>query len=343
MRGASAATRRDRAGSSSSRRRLDQRRRCTRRARRPARRRSRARDRRSRAAAAWVGTLARERGHAIGSAAVEPSARPRRASTSAGSTTSSRSFAARRRRAPRSTSSDVDDAGRVDARRTRVEELTDRLARRDTAGAIRTLRGLIADGEPPLLRVVAFVTSNLRRALHVSELLATGLHEDEVASRLGMPPWLVAKQARRGSPSALEAALAALADVDVALTSSRPEAGDVRGGAAGDRRRRRRAARERRQPFERRTARVRREMLRAAALRWIDALRRGLVERADGRRERRPRPSSDPSARRTRATVRTMCRSCVFSRLVPDASLLALTVSLECRGVLSHGGGYHAR
>jgi DNA polymerase-3 subunit delta len=103
-----------------------------------------------------------------------------------------------------------------------IEELTDRLARRDVAGALRTLRGLVTSGEPPL-RIVAFLASNLRRALHVSELLASGLREEEVAGRLGMPAWLVSRQARRGTPAALEAGIAALADLDIALKSSRPD------------------------------------------------------------------------------------------------------------------------
>jgi DNA polymerase-3 subunit delta len=174
-----------------------------------------------RTAATWVGTLARERGRAIGSAAVDRLLD--RTGFDLGRIDDELEKLSLR--AAQGAPIGVEDVETLVAstRGHAVEELTDRLARRDTAGAIRTLRGLVADGEP-LLRVVAFVTSNLRRALHVSELLATGLHEDEVASRLGMPPWLVAKQARRGSPSALEAALAALADVDVALKSSRPEA-----------------------------------------------------------------------------------------------------------------------
>lgn len=170
--------------------------------------------------AGWVTTLARERGHAIAPAAVE--------------------------RLLERTGSDlgrVDDEleklslhvgpkaaielGHVDAlvvstRAHAIEELTDRLARRDVAGAVRTLRALVASGEPPL-RIVAFLAANLRRALHVTELLATGLREDEVAARIGMPPWLVSRQARRGSAAALEDALAALAALDVALKSSRPD------------------------------------------------------------------------------------------------------------------------
>jgi hypothetical protein len=57
----------------------------------------------------------------------------------------------------------------------------------------------------------------------VSELAASGATEGEIASRLGMPPWLVSKQTNRGTPAALEAALATLCELDVALKTSRPD------------------------------------------------------------------------------------------------------------------------
>jgi DNA polymerase-3 subunit delta len=103
-----------------------------------------------------------------------------------------------------------------------VEELTDRLARRDAAGAVRAFRSLVDEGEAPL-RILAFLAANLRRALHVSELAAGGLREDEIAGRLGLPSWMVGRQMGRGTPAALERALRALASVDVALKSSRPD------------------------------------------------------------------------------------------------------------------------
>src|SRR5262249_18523259 len=80
-----------------------------------------------------------------------------------------------------------------------IEELAGRRGQRDAAGAVRALRGLLAAGEPPI-RIVAFLAANLRRALHVAELRAEGLRDEEVAARLGMPPWLVGRQARRGRP-----------------------------------------------------------------------------------------------------------------------------------------------
>jgi DNA polymerase-3 subunit delta len=173
-----------------------------------------------RAIAPWVGTLARERGHAVAPAAVELLLERVGADL------------ARLDDEIEKLSLHVGPGATIDAKQvgalvatTRaraVEELTDRLARRDLAGAIRALRGLVAGGEAPL-RILAFVASNLRRALHVTELAASGATEGEIASRLGMPPWLVSKQTNRGTPGALEAALATLCELDVALKTSRPD------------------------------------------------------------------------------------------------------------------------
>jgi len=190
-----------------------------------------------RAAAGWVATLARERGHAIAPAAVE------RLLDRTGFELA-RIDGELEKLSLHVGAGAAIDVGHVEAmvaamRAHAIEELTDRLARRDVAGALRTLRGLVAAGEPPL-RIVAFLASNLRRALHVSELLAAGLREEEVAGRLGMPAWLVSRQARRGTPAALEAGIAALAELDVALKSSRPDVATfeatvlrLAGGASG--------------------------------------------------------------------------------------------------------------
>ena len=104
-----------------------------------------------------------------------------------------------------------------------VEALTDRLARRDLAGASRALRELLDAGEPPI-KIAAFLTANLRRVLHVAELSEAGFGPDAVAERLGMPAWLVRKQLGRGCARDLERALTAMRDLDAALKSSRPAA-----------------------------------------------------------------------------------------------------------------------
>jgi DNA polymerase-3 subunit delta len=118
---------------------------------------------------------------------------------------------------------DAVDATLAGTRAAAVEELTDRLARGDVGGASHTLRALLAAGEPPV-KVAAFLSANLRRALHVAELAESGLGPDDVAQRLGMPVWLVRKQLGRGRARDLEAALVALRDLDAGLKSSRPAA-----------------------------------------------------------------------------------------------------------------------
>jgi DNA polymerase-3 subunit delta len=104
-----------------------------------------------------------------------------------------------------------------------VEELTDRLTRGDRAGALRVLRSLLAADEPPL-RIVGFLAANIRRALHVAEEQERGGSPEAIATRLGMPDWLVRRQLGRGPAIRLERALDVLAELDVAFKSSRPEA-----------------------------------------------------------------------------------------------------------------------
>lgn len=104
-----------------------------------------------------------------------------------------------------------------------IDELTDRLSRGDLAGASRSLRALLAEGEPPI-KIAAFLASSLRRALHVAELADAGLGPDDIAGRIGMPPWMVRKNMGRASGPALEGALAALRRLDLELKSSRPAA-----------------------------------------------------------------------------------------------------------------------
>lgn len=120
------------------------------------------------------------------------------------------------------------EAGHVEAtatggRAAAVEEVADRLARRDLAGACRALRSLLRAGEPPI-RLAAFLAASLRRALHVAELRGAGLDVDATAARLGMPSWLVRRVDGSRSAAQLEQALDALRDLDVALKSSRPAA-----------------------------------------------------------------------------------------------------------------------
>ncbi len=113
------------------------------------------------------------------------------------------------------------EATAVLGRAAAVEELSDRLARADRAGAHRSLRNLLGAGEPPL-RIVAFLAANLRRALQVAELAGQGMKPDAIASRLGMPAWLV-RRVQDARPAAhLERALDTLRELDLQLKRSRP-------------------------------------------------------------------------------------------------------------------------
>jgi DNA polymerase III subunit delta len=175
----------------------------------------------ARAAGAWVGRLARDRGRTIAPAAIE--ALVERVGVDLARLDDeveklALQVGAGQAIEPRHVHELV-AATRTQA----IAELADRLAQRDAAGAVRALRGLLAAGEPAL-RIVAFLAANLRQALHVTELRAAGLRDEEVAARLGMSPWLVGRRTGRGSPADLARALAALAELDLALKSSRPEA-----------------------------------------------------------------------------------------------------------------------
>ena len=107
------------------------------------------------------------------------------------------------------------------ARAHEVQELTDRLATGDRAGAMRILRSLLAEGEPPI-RAAAFLAAHLRRALHVAELEERGLGPEAIAAHLGIPSWLVQRIGGRGRARDLERALGVLRRLDLELKSSRP-------------------------------------------------------------------------------------------------------------------------
>jgi DNA polymerase-3 subunit delta len=109
----------------------------------------------------------------------------------------------------------------VGSRTHRVDELTECIGRADHAGAVAALRGLLAEGEPPL-KVLAFVAANVRRSLQVAELGEAGLGADQIAARLRLPTWVVSRQRSRGSARVLEGMLRELAELDGLLKRSRP-------------------------------------------------------------------------------------------------------------------------
>lgn len=167
----------------------------------------------------WVGQLARERGHAIASAAVDELLD--RVGMSLGALDMELEKLSLHAGPGREISVTAVQAVVGSTRARGVEELTDRIGRGDLGGALFTFRQLMADGEAPI-RILAFLASNLRRALHVAELSGQGLRPEEIGRRIGMPPWLVQKQMGRGSAPHLRRALRQLRTVDLELKRSRP-------------------------------------------------------------------------------------------------------------------------
>ena len=172
------------------------------------------------AAPPWVVRLARERGHEIAPAAVEELVE--RVGPALGVLAGELDKLSLHVGPGARIEAEHVRAMATSARSHKVEELTDRLARRDLPGAARVLRQLHAEGVSPLL-VVAFLAANLRRALHVAELVEQGLTPAAIAERLGMPRWLVDKSRGRGRAADLERALLVLRRLDLELKSARDE------------------------------------------------------------------------------------------------------------------------
>lgn len=172
-----------------------------------------------RAAQPWIEWLARERGHQIAPAAVTELAE--RAGTSlgvlAGELDKLCLHAGEGKRIEVAHVQAVVPATRMHE----VYELTNRLAAGDQRGASAMLRRILAEGEPPV-RLLAFLASNLRGALHIAELKEQGLGSDEIARRLGMPSWLVGKRQHRGRARDLVQALWVLRRLDLELKSPAP-------------------------------------------------------------------------------------------------------------------------
>jgi len=102
-------------------------------------------------------------------------------------------------------------------------ELADNLQRRSVGPAVALLSQLVAQGSQPIA-IVAFMAGQIRRMTAARSLLRTGCSSEEVGRRLGMSSWVaerVCEGARRFESATLRSALAALAEMDLALKSSR--------------------------------------------------------------------------------------------------------------------------
>jgi DNA polymerase III subunit delta len=120
----------------------------------------------------------------------------------------------------------TDDAVRqlvADSREARVFDLTDMLARGDRAGALTLLHELLIDGQAPLM-ILGLVARQVRILVQVKDLITRGTRPAEIASIVGVPPFITEKtiaQARRFTLEQLVAALEACLSVDLTLKRSR--------------------------------------------------------------------------------------------------------------------------
>jgi DNA polymerase-3 subunit delta len=119
----------------------------------------------------------------------------------------------------------IDDVRQLSAQvqEARIFDLTDALAQRNRKTALNILHDLLADGEPPL-KLLSTITSQVRSLLLVKELSQKGLRGPQIASTLGMSPFIVDKSLRQVgnfNPAQLEGAYRQLLATDAALKRSR--------------------------------------------------------------------------------------------------------------------------
>jgi DNA polymerase III subunit delta len=119
----------------------------------------------------------------------------------------------------------VEDVRKLSAQvqEARVFDLTDALAQRNRKQALDILHDLLADGEPPL-RLISTITSQVRSLLLVKELSQKGMRAAQIASTIGIAPFVADKALRqvgKFSPAQLEGAYRQLLATDAALKRSR--------------------------------------------------------------------------------------------------------------------------
>jgi len=105
----------------------------------------------------------------------------------------------------------------------RVFDLTDALAQRNRKQALDILHDLLAEGEPPL-KLISTITSQVRSLLLVKELSQKGMRAAQIASTIGIAPFVADKALRqvgKFSPAQLEGAYRQLLATDAALKRSR--------------------------------------------------------------------------------------------------------------------------
>ena len=105
----------------------------------------------------------------------------------------------------------------------RIFDLTDALAQRNHKQALNILHDLLTDGEPPL-KMISTITSQVRSLLLVQELAKKGLRGGQIASTLGIAPFIANKalqQVGNFNVTQLENAYRQLLATDAALKRSR--------------------------------------------------------------------------------------------------------------------------
>ena len=119
----------------------------------------------------------------------------------------------------------IDDVRQLSAQvqEARIFDLTDALAQRNRQQALNILHDLLSDGEPPL-KLLSTITGQVRSLLLVKELAQKGMRAPQIASTLGIAPFIVDKSLRqvgKFSPAQLENAYRQLLATDAALKRSR--------------------------------------------------------------------------------------------------------------------------
>lgn len=119
----------------------------------------------------------------------------------------------------------ADDVHKLSAhvQEARIFDLTDALAQRNRKQALDILHDLLTDGEPPL-KLLSTITTQVRSLLLVKELAQKGMRPPQIATTLGMAPFVAIKAAQQVSkftPAQLEGAYRQLLATDAALKRSR--------------------------------------------------------------------------------------------------------------------------
>lgn len=105
----------------------------------------------------------------------------------------------------------------------RIFDLADALAQRNRKQALNILHDLLSDGEVPIV-LIATIISQMRRLLLVKELAQQGMRSGQIASTLGMAPFIADKclrQVGNFSVAQLESIYRQLMATDAALKRSK--------------------------------------------------------------------------------------------------------------------------